>query len=57
MSLILGVSILLREIQVRGGLFSLRNWVWYLQTSYHTDHYNVNDILKQRIRCQLSNPS
>jgi hypothetical protein len=22
-----------------------------------TDHYNINDILKQRIRCQSSNPS
>jgi hypothetical protein len=21
------------------------------------DHYNVSDIIKQRIRCQLSNPS
>jgi hypothetical protein len=26
------------------------------ERSYQIDHY-VNDILKQRIRCQLSNPS
>jgi hypothetical protein len=26
-------------------------------SSYKDDHYNVSDILKQRIRCQLSNTS
>jgi hypothetical protein len=50
--------VLVDIVVVMGDVFaSVYNFHSPTQLDIKDDHYNVSDIIKQRIRCQLSNPS